>query len=186
MPENSSEPAVLYKPIPDFPGYRAGTDGSIWTQWKRTWTKGREGSLFVLSDEWRRLRPSVKKNGYLKLTLFRDGRAFQRLVHRLVLETFVGPCPPGHECAHDNGVRTDCRLDNLFWKTKKGNASDRERHGKTPRGETHGQSKLTTADILDIRSRHSAGGTKRGLAREYGVTGRAIDFIVRRVNWSHV
>lgn len=36
-------------------------------------------------------------------------------VHRLVLETFVGPCPEGHDADHINGDREDNRLANLRW-----------------------------------------------------------------------
>lgn len=38
-------------------------------------------------------------------------------VHRLVLETFVGPCPEGKTCDHINRVRDDNRLENLRWAT---------------------------------------------------------------------
>lgn len=38
-------------------------------------------------------------------------------VHRLVLETFVGPCPEGMECDHVNRDRSDNRLQNLRWVT---------------------------------------------------------------------
>lgn len=56
------------------------------------------------------------------------------LVHRLVLEAFVGPCPPGMECRHfpdrDPGNN---RLDNLQWGTHQENEEDKETHG-TRRG----------------------------------------------------
>ena len=36
-------------------------------------------------------------------------------VHDMVLETFVGPCPPGCQCGHKNTIKTDNRLENLQW-----------------------------------------------------------------------
>ena len=48
-------------------------------------------------------------NGYLGLTLCRPGRRRMATIHRLVLEAFVGPCPPGHEAGHLNHVRHDNR-----------------------------------------------------------------------------
>jgi hypothetical protein len=54
-------------------------------------------------------------------------------VHIMVLETFAGPCPPGMECRHLNGVRADCRWpENLCWGTHSDNMRDRVAHGRHP------------------------------------------------------
>ena len=42
-----------------------------------------------------------------------DGNAKMEKVHRLVLEAFVGPNPPGLECCHNNGDPSDNRVENL-------------------------------------------------------------------------
>lgn len=47
----------------------------------------------------RLLKPGTHK-GYKFVTLMQLGVSRTRLVHRLVLESFVGPCPPGLECRH--------------------------------------------------------------------------------------
>ncbi len=52
-----------------------------------------------------------------------------KLVHRLVLEAFIGQCPDGMECCHNNGVRNDNRLSNLRWDTTSANMFDKQRHG---------------------------------------------------------
>jgi hypothetical protein len=31
-----SQPPVEYRDVPGFPGYRVGTDGSVWSCWERT------------------------------------------------------------------------------------------------------------------------------------------------------
>jgi hypothetical protein len=38
-------------------------------------------------------------------------------VHRLVAETFLGPCPEGKEVDHKNNIRNDNRLENLQYLT---------------------------------------------------------------------
>ena len=79
--------------------------------------KGRVKSLRsgkILAD-----RPS--NGGYLIVALQREGKRFEVLVHRLVLEAFVGPCPDGMECFHDNDVAWDNRLSNLKWATHQEN-----------------------------------------------------------------
>lgn len=114
---------------------------------KETWCPIPEyEGLYEVSDEGRimSLRRSrvmklnaVNKVGYLQATLTRDGCASHRYVHRLVLEAFVGPCPPSMQCRHLNGDATDNRLVNLAWGTASENNYDRVRHG------THSHSKRT-------------------------------------------
>jgi hypothetical protein len=76
------------------------------------------------------LKPTPNKTGHLQIALSGPGggRRTHR-VHRLVLEAFVGPCPPGLMGCHGNGNPADNRLENLRWDTAKGNAADSIRHG---------------------------------------------------------
>ena len=82
---------------------------------------GRKGKVIKLKPH---------KDGYFAATLHRDGRRKNRMVHHLVLEAFVGPCPPGMECCHNNGDPSDNRVENLRWDTKKSNMQDIKRHGR--------------------------------------------------------
>lgn len=77
----------------------------------------------------KRLTPWVHQDGHLRVTIRREGRRMEAAVHRLVLEAFVGPCPPGMEALHRNGDPTDNRLENLRWGTRSENNLDRQRHG---------------------------------------------------------
>lgn len=74
----------------------------------------------------RTLRPVTGKNGYQSIVL--PGRD-RRLLHRLVLLTFVGPCPEGMEGCHNDGDKLNNRLSNLRWDTRSSNAKDRTAHG---------------------------------------------------------
>lgn len=70
-------------------------------------------------------------NGYLVVTLCRDGVATKVGVHVVVLEAWVGPRPtPEHEGCHGNGNPADNRLGNLRWGTQEDNARDRVAHGR--------------------------------------------------------
>lgn len=66
-----------------------------------------------------------------------DSKTVLKRVHRLVLEAFVGPCPPGQEGCHENGDSGDNHRENLRWGTKPENARDQVRHG------THFRANLT-------------------------------------------
>lgn len=71
------------------------------------------------------LRQRLRRGGYLRVELRNDGRRRDVGVHRLVLEAFVGPCPPEQECCHGPGGPADNRLENLRWDTKSANSQDR-------------------------------------------------------------
>lgn len=75
------------------------------------------------------LAPDTIKGGYQRVQLWTNGVRTRRLVHLLVLETFVGPCPPGLEARHRNGVSFDNRLSNLTWGTHSENQLDKVAHG---------------------------------------------------------
>ena len=111
--------------------------------------------------------------------------------HRISWVMAFGPIPEGmcvlHRC--DNPSCTNPA--HLFLGTQIDNCRDRHAKGRTSHisrnaGESHGLSKLTEADVVAIRTRKAAGDTNTRLAREYGVSRRAVNFIVTRTNWSHV
>ncbi|ERG63471.1 hypothetical protein L332_03560 [Agrococcus pavilionensis RW1] len=78
------------------------------------------------------LRPFTRADGRYSVTLSRDDERRTRLVHRMVLEAFVGPQPTGAECCHHDGDPTNNRLTNLRWDTHTGNEADKRRHGTHP------------------------------------------------------
>lgn len=66
---------------------------------------------------------------YRIVNLRGHGRSTNPLVHKLVLEAFVGPRPEGMEACHDNGIKHDNRATNLRWDTHRANMEDQFRHG---------------------------------------------------------
>lgn len=67
--------------------------------------------------------PSVK--GHMLVTIERR----KVRVHRLVLEAFVGPCPPGLQGLHRNDDPAVNSLGNLYWGTPAENMNDRVSNG---------------------------------------------------------
>ncbi|AXH49957.1 HNH endonuclease [Mycobacterium phage Glexan] len=103
----------VIKPYPPNPKYKVSDDGRVFgfkgQELKRMWT------------------PS----GYRRVNIYYpDGTVRKQRVHRMVLETFVGPCPPGMEACHNNGTPGDNRLSNLRWDTPKANQADKVKHGR--------------------------------------------------------
>lgn len=128
------------------------------------------------------LRPGPAKSGHLSVVL---GRGNSRTVHSLVLEAFVGSCPPGMECLHKNGKPWDNRLENLRWGTRSENLHDAVRHGQKPVGEAVHSAKLTREQVRQIRTKIGTASCS-AIAREYGVTDSAIRSIKDGRTWAHV
>jgi hypothetical protein len=144
------------------------------------------GGLRTGPDRWRLKKPSIDKGGYPKVGLARGNRTYNRNIHRLMLEAFVGPCPEGHEACHNNGIRHDNRLKNLRWDTRKANSADRVAHGTAFLGATAPSAKLTEEKVLEIRDMRAAGHTYPKIAARFGVGESTARHIVSRETWRHV
>lgn len=90
------------------------------------WVTNGRGMRLVAGQEMSLL---ALNHGHLVAQLSRDGVNSKILVHRLVLEAFVGPCPDGQHGLHYNDVPTDNRLENLRWGTVSENRYDCVRNG---------------------------------------------------------
>lgn len=102
----------------------------------------------------------------------------------MVLEAFVGPCPPGEEACHGPAGQSNDSLANLSWGTRsKNQGADRVRDGISNRGERCGTAKLTAAIVIECRYRYAAGETQVTLAAEFGVDQSVISDAVRGVTW---
>lgn len=165
------------RPIQGFPAYEIDTEGRVWSCLANG--TGKAGGT------WHELVPVKDANGRLRVTLFPGRRVCQ--LHRLVLETFVGPCPEGMECRHfpDRNPANN-RLENLQWGTKKENAADRKVHGTDRLGERNNKAKFTADQIKTMRQEYAEGMAIIALARKYKVAFNAMWSIIRRVTWKHI
>ena len=99
-----------------------------------TWKPWPKDERYLVSDQGqvRGLKGHVLKPG-------RAGTNYRKVstkpnpnqrVDYMVLETFVGPRPEGHEVLHANDDQSDNRLENLRWGTHVENCQDRTQNGK--------------------------------------------------------
>jgi hypothetical protein len=119
----------------------------------------------------------------------KKGRLKTKAVHRLVLEAFIGPCPPKKGCRHLDGDPTNNRLDNLCWGTPKENCADRERHGTHVKGSDSYRAVLTEKEIPIIRyllMTNTKWGTLSAIAREYNIATAGIKSIQIKETWHHI
>lgn len=156
--------------IPKFSGYAVSRGGQVWSKLTRKW-----------------LRPGQTDRGYLLVVLRQAEKKKSRYIHRLVLETYVGPCPPGKEACHNNGNKTDNRLENLRWATRSENEADKKRHNVAVLGEQHPKARLTEKDVKKIRRMYARQeATQKELGKIFGVSAPQISRICSGRDWAHL
>lgn len=130
----------------------------------------------------------TSRKGY-KLVRLYDGKG-RRLscdLHRLILMTFCGPPSGGKDVArHLNGNSLDNRLENLCWGSVQDNSNDMVSHGKSTKGESHPNAKLTEVLVLKIRKELEEGASGVSLSKKYGVVKSVISMVKNRKIWNHI
>lgn len=168
---------VEYREIVGLPGYIVSNAGTVWSCWNK---HGQMRSV------WHPIAQNPDIGGYLHATLRRrDRKAITKSVSRLVLECFVGPCPDGMECCHNDGNNQNNFVWNLRWDTCLNNQREMSRHGTRARGEQSGKSKLTWDSVRQIRQLLNAGGrSHKDIGKQFGVSHNAIYSIATKRTWT--
>jgi hypothetical protein len=177
--------SVIYREHPQLPGYLIGSNGSVWST-------RRCARLRRLADKnaprptsiYR--RPDGSRYCIVQLRAVANGKVRNYYVHRLVLEAFVGPCPPGMLACHNDGNTANNDVGNLRWDTIKNNQADKRKHGTQPLGERAGGAKLKEADIHTIRRLRKAGISQQEIGARLKVAQTTISKILRKLRWSHI
>jgi hypothetical protein len=175
---------VIFREIPDRPGYVVGSDASVWSRRKRGYQ--RYGPKPLLS-RWTRLKTLIDKDGYHFYCLSVDGSRCRVRAHSLLLSTFISAVPAaGMVCCHRDDNPTNNRFGNLYWGTVQQNSDDRCRNGRGAQGERIVQSKLTAADVIEIRRLRSEGVPKSVVCSRFGINPTHVKRITNRTWWKHV
>jgi len=169
----------LFKILPEWPGYGVDTDGYLWS----CLVPGPGFGKF--KNKWTRLKSnSTSSNGRIIIGLSNGKIQVKKQLHRLIIETFIGPCPEGLETCHNNGNHTDNRLSNLRYGTHKQNMADKIKHGTSVRGDRHPISKLDVKKVREIRLLIQKGEKNLGqIANLFGVDRTIISRIRDKRAW---
>lgn len=156
------------KQHPKFIKYYITDNGKVWS---------------TISNKW--LKPGLSC-GRLTVAL---GRNETELVHRLVLEAFIGPCPDKMECCHADDNPLNNNLSNLRWDTRSNNMKEGYKNGKYKRlvGEKGYNAKLKEEDVRVIIYLLTTKVLKRKEIAEYfNVSPYTVDSIRRKRTWKHI
>lgn len=156
--------------IHNFPDYKISDAGMVWSD---------------LSNKF--LKPCVNSGGYYLVTLVKNKKHYSKMLHSLLLETFVSLRPVGYCCRHLDGNKLNNQLKNLCWGTYKENVQDEIRLGRLKVGEQNTNSKLTESIVkLIFHAYHDGAYNQYELARHFQISRSAVCDIVSKRRWQHV
>lgn len=174
----------IWKPIVGYVGYYEVSNLGNVHGVTRTLSPDRLGRIKRIAGK--PLCEEVDKSGYVRVTLSMNGDIEKRLVHRSVLEAFVGPCPDEMEGCHRDNNPGNNRLDNLKWDTRKANQADRVANGTSTKGSGNGRTSLLESDVASIKRDLQGGSPQWQLAAKYGVSKSIISAISTGKTWKEV
>ncbi len=132
------------------------------------------------------MKPWEGNKKYLYITLIKDRKKKTYAIHRLVLEAFVGERPEGKQCAHWDGNPHNNNVSNLRWATAKENCADRDRHGRTAKGEKQGSAVLDEKAVKSIMKLKDSGMSKYEVGHLACVSYSTIERIWNGEGWRDV
>ena len=143
----------IYKDIKDLEGlYQVSNFGNILSL------------NYYRSGKPKLLKPSKTKNGYLLVTLYKNRKRKSYKVHQLVAEHFIPNTDNLPEINHIDEDKTNNRVDNLEWKSHKGNCNHGTRNERIVKANTNGkrskivlQFTLSGEFIREWKSAHDCG-----------------------------
>lgn len=129
---------------------------------------------------------SVDHSGYGWFRWATPEKATAIHASRAVWMLEVGEIPEGLCVCHHCDAPLCVNPRHLFLGTPADNARDKTEKGRTPRGESHYSSKLTEAEVLEIRRRARAGDNYRVIGERFGIKPGHVTLISKRALWKHV
>ncbi len=168
----------------DIPGYEGFYAVSTFGRVKRLARQriGTRNNLVIIKERIK--EPYPQEDGYLQIGLSKNGKKTSFLLHRLVGITFI-PGDHSLEINHKDFERTNCRVGNLEWETRQGNVDYSHKNGRFLFKEARGITKLSTSDVIEIRTIGRLV-SRKILSERYGVTTTNIGAIQRGLLWRHV
>lgn len=174
------------KDIKGFEGlYAISRNGKVWCYPRTIIQKSPWGGFMKRKWKGHWLKSNTNKKGdwYMSIALQRENRKIRKgfKVHRLLAQAFI-PNPLNLlEVNHKNGIKTDNRIENLEWVTRKQNMEHSWEKGFS-KPLPH---KLTSKQVLEIRNKYSRKEYKK-IGRKYKVSPSTIGEILRRKTWTHI
>lgn len=142
---------IQVRQIAGFPDYWISSHGSVWSD-ERVVERS-NGRPLKLKGRWLSEKPKLHSYRVVVLST-REKKGVHQCIHRLVALAWIGELPLDkpyvlHRSStlNEKGLLDNCVL-NLYYGTQKDNADDRDKDGRTPKGENHYRWKARIARSL--------------------------------------
>lgn len=167
--EGSETMKLIWKKIEEFPKYEASNFGQI----RNRTTKNL-------------IKPRLAGQGkYFAVALRKEGKTYQRYIHRLVAQVFIPNPNNKYSVNHIDGNRYENKITNLEWASGTEQNNHAYSIGLKSAGEKCNLSKLTEKEVLMIRSLPKEL-THTEIAKIYKVSVGSISMIRRNITWKHL
>jgi len=130
------------------------------------------------------LRTNINWKGYHAVKLQINGKKYNRMVSRLVAQTFIPNPENKPEVNHKFGNKNDNRASQLEWNTGSENVQHAKDTGLDPqKGETHWKTHLSNEEVLQI---FNSSETAHTLSDKFNIAPTTVASIKTGAHWSHV
>ena len=124
------------------------------------------------------LKPLNNGNGYLKVNLWKNGKLYNKYIHRLVAEEFI-PNPSSLKYVdHIDRDKSNNHVSNLRWVSAKENTENTAqfpRYSKSRKGHKEYPKEL----VLQIKKEYNSGEGVMSLSRKYNIPRQSISRFIK-------
>jgi hypothetical protein len=127
-----------------------------------------------------RLLSQTNRNEYVKVAIFNNKERTDVNVHRLVAELYIPNPEDKRTVNHKDGDKTNNHVSNLEWATD----SENQKHSYKELGHKgNGLKTFTYDEFVSVVELLKSGTSQAQVARMYGLTRTAINYIVKRKSY---
>jgi hypothetical protein len=180
-PEVADEVVETWRQVCGYEGiYEVSNQGRV----KSLFRLNQEGKKLVRRSE-RILTKAKHSAGYIESTLCVRGVCLKYLNHRLVAEAFIPNPDSKPEVNHKNLIKTDNRISNLEWVTKRENHAHAARAGLYAAvSNPNVANKMNAKKVEFLREDGCLGYPQHVLAWAYGISQSTVSAILSKKSWA--
>lgn len=134
----------------------------------------------------RRIKGWLNERGYRRISIRIDDKQYQRFLHHLVAEAFIGPRPEWTVLNHIDGDKGNNSAWNLEYISPKQNVEHATALGLYPKGEDNPYSRLTESQVVKILRILKGPHNKSEMSRQFRITRQTIRLIERGKRWAYL